>query len=278
MLNFTDNVVMSINEVNTMSIDVVYFDFSKAFDSVNHDLILKKLKVFYNIDGRLLKFLRNYLSDRKQCVTIENCKSSSKGVLSGVPQGSILGPILFVLFINDLPQGIDPYTSLILYADDTKIWRKILNSKDLEILQKDIDYLHKWSINNKMSFHPKKCKVLSICHKPSPLSLLPFVAHHYYLGENMLEYADSERDLGVDISDDFNFNNHCDRILSKASQKLGMIRRTCNFVNDIKRRRILYLALVRSQFEHCSQIWHPFHISHIEKFEALQKMSKMGSV
>ena len=90
MLYFSDNVVMSINDCNTMSTDVVYFDFSKAFDSVNHDLILHKLKVFYSIDGRLLKFLSNYLSGRKQCVTIENYKSSQKNVLSGVPQGSIL--------------------------------------------------------------------------------------------------------------------------------------------------------------------------------------------
>ena len=271
MLNFTDSVVMSINECNTMSTDVIYFDFSKAFDSVNHDLILQKLKVFYTIDGRLLKFLSNYLCDRKQRVTIENHTSTDKNVLSGVPQGSILGPILFVLFINDLPQGIDPGTNLALYADDTKIWRKIDTSNDLVLLQKDIDYLHRWSIKNKMNFHPKKCKVLSICQKESPLSLLPFVAHYYYLGQNMLEYADSEKDLGVDICNNFSFNEHCERIISNANQKLGMLRRTCNFVNDVNRRRVLYLALVRSQFEHCSQIWHPCDLTMLEKFEALQK-------
>ena len=110
------------------------------FDSVNHDLILHKLKLFYAIDGRLLKNLSNYLSRRKQCVTIEDFKSSHKGVLSRVPQGSILGPILFVLFINDLPQGINPGTNLALYADDTKIWRKVLSSRDLALLQKDMDY------------------------------------------------------------------------------------------------------------------------------------------
>ena len=92
MLYFSDNVVMSINDCNTMSTDVVYFDFSKAFDSVNDDLILHKLKVFYSIDGRLLKFLSNYLSGRKQCVTIENYKSSQKNVLSGVPRATRVDP------------------------------------------------------------------------------------------------------------------------------------------------------------------------------------------
>ena len=143
-----------------------------------------------------------------------------------MPQGSILGPILFVLFINDMPQGIDPCTNLALYADDTKIWRKIVNSRDIALLQKDIDYLHQWSINNMMNFHPKKCKVVSINHNPSPLSMLPFVAFHYKLGENLLEYADNEKDLGVDITSNFSYNGHCDKIISRANQKLGMLRRT----------------------------------------------------
>ena len=171
-----------------------------------------------------------------------------------------------------MPQGIDHDSNLALYADDTKIWRKISNDKDLAKLQKDIDYLYSWSQMNKMNFHPKKCKMLSINHKPSPLSMLPFVLYHYTLGANILQYTDNERDLGVDVCSNFSFNDHCKRILSRANQKFGLLRRTCHFVNDIiKRRKILYLTLVRSQFEHCSQIWRPNNKSMMKKFESIQK-------
>ena len=257
-----------------MCIDVIYFDFSKAFDSVNHDIILHKLKYIYKIDGRLLKFIKNYLSDREQCVVIDGIKSSLTPVHSGVPQGSIIGPILFVLFINDLPQEIDEESNIALYADDTKLWRSIKFDHDHSQLQKDIKYLHAWSLRNKIDFNLPKCKVVSIKNKPSPLAMLPFVAYHYYLAENLLEYADSEKDLGVYVNKDFNFNEHCNYILSKANQQYGLLKRTCNFVNDTKRKRVLYLTLARSQFNHCSTIWRPTEINNktlVEKFENFQK-------
>ena len=199
MIGFNDNIVMSINDCNVWSTDIIYFDFSNAFDSVNHDIILHKLKYIYNVDGRMLKFLVNYLGGRQQCVIIENVKSSSKNVLSGVPQGSILGPILFILFINDMAEGIDCNTNLILYADDTKMWRKIRSERDHIILQTDINYLLMWSINNKINFNFDKCKVLSINNKASPLSMLPFDTFYYYIGDKMLQFVEIENDLGVII-------------------------------------------------------------------------------
>ena len=271
MALFSDNIVMSINDCKTMSIDVVYFDFSKAFDSVNHDLMLQKLKQFYGIDGRLLKFIRNYLSGREQCVIMDSIKSTYKSVTSGVPQGSILGPILFVLFINDLPQGINTDTNISLYADDTKMWRQITSYTDIVKLQKDIDVLHDWSFRNLMKFHPKKCKLLSIKNKLSPLAMLPFVSIYYSLGSNFISYVDIERDLGVYVSESFSFNDHCEKLITKTKQQFGILRRTCHFVNDSRRRRVLYLTLIRSHFEHCSQIWRPTGKTSLFKFESFQK-------
>jgi hypothetical protein len=120
MATFSDSVVLSINDCKTFGTDVVYFDFSNAFDSVNQDLIILKLKYYFGIEGRLLKFIENYIYGREQCEVTDNAKSSFKPVLSGIPQGSILGPIFFVKFINDLPSGLSLGTKTDLYADDKK--------------------------------------------------------------------------------------------------------------------------------------------------------------
>ena len=123
-----------------------------------------------------------------------------------------------------------------------------------------------------MNFHPQKCKVVSVAHrKPPLLEILPCIQFIYYLGENSLDYAESEKDLGVDINTKLNFNDQCERLYSKACQQFGLAKRTCHFVKDSRRRRALYLSLIRSQFEHCSPVWRPIHDTTINKLESLQK-------
>ena len=129
---------------------------------MSHDILLYKLKSQFGIDGTLLKFIMNYLEGRKQRVVIGGHESGLRSVNSGVPQGSILGPLLFVLFINDMHKSVSPGTQIALYADDTKIWRRIVSYMDHIILQRDITALLEWSRVNKMTFHPDKCKVIKV--------------------------------------------------------------------------------------------------------------------
>ena len=271
MIEFCDKLARSLND--GCQTDVVYFDFAKAFDSVNHDIILEKLKVRYKVDGILLNFLKNYLQGRLQRVVIGNASSSVKPVLSGVPQGSILGPLLFVIFINDLPEGLSPGTDLALYADDTKISRRINTVEDEYILQKDIDYLNSWAEANMMKFHPKKCKVLPVRLSPPPyLGVLPFVQHSYSLGGEALDVVDTETDLGVEVTSTLNWSKQCDKLYIRAKQRLGMIRRNAYFVVDPKKRRLLAISLVRSQYEHCSIISRPTTTTMTNKLESSQKV------
>ena len=241
-----------------IGIDVICFDFARAFDTVSHNLILQKLKVQYKIDGTLLKFFANYLEGRKQQVIIDKAVPNSVDVLSGVPQGSILGPLLFVLFINDIYKSIDAETNIELYADDTKIWREIKSESDCNFLQKDIDALHAWSRNNNMSFHPDKCKVVSTYDfRPEFIKIIPFPKLPYMINNNDIDLSVCEKDLGALVNEKFRWEDHHSKVLNKAHQMLGFTKRTCHFISDTRKRRSLYLSLVRSNFEHASIIWRP---------------------
>ena len=269
MVPFTDDLALALN--NRSRMDIIYFDFAKAFDSVSHDIILHKLKNQYNVDGLMLKFIRSYLKDRTQKVVVGGFTSSFLPIKSGVPQGSILGPLLFVLFINDMFSCVSEGTNIALYADDTKIWREILSYNDHIILQNDIDNLFNWSIINKMVFHPHKCKVLSVTRQRNILDNLPFNIYFYSLSRTIIDYVDSQTDLGVEITPRLLWKSHCDKLASKASSKLGLLKRTCHFTVNRRQKRSFYLAIVRSIFEHCSVIWAPQHQYLIEKFSVIQK-------
>ena len=264
LVTFCDSLSLSLNK--NIQTNVIYFDFQKAFDSVNHDIILKKLKYQYNIDGSLLRFFVNYLKGRNQHVVIGSEKSSNQIVTSGVPQGSIIGPTLFILFINDITSEISPGTNIALYADDTKIWREILTGDDHWILQNDINKLLNWAKLNKMIFHPDKSKVLAVSNAHDPEDL--FI---YTLNSKIIEYTPCEKDLGIKIVPKLSWDEHVNFLHSKANQKLGMLKRNCNFVSNMRKRRTLYLSQVRSQFEHCPIIWRPSSKASVEKLESVQK-------
>ena len=165
---------------------------------------------------------------------------------------------------------IDQYTNIALYADDTKIWRRIVHYYDSYALQNDINSLNSWAMKNKMKFHPDKCKVLSITDERI-LHTLPFDRFPYTLGNTCLEYVNYEKDLGVYVNNKLKWSLQCSTLISKATNMLNRVRRTCHFTKNQAQKRVLYLTLVRSQLEHCSVVWRPTQETLISKIEAVQR-------
>ena len=269
MIPFIQDLTLFLND--KCRTDIIYFDFAKAFDSVSHDLILEKLKNKFKINGLLLKFIKSYLEGRLQQVVVGGFTSSALPVLSGVPQGSILGPLLFVLFINDMLLCVSKVTNIALYADDTKIWRRIESFKDHHCLQDDIKNLFDWSTRNKMVFHQSKCKVLSISKKRNVFDNLPFSIFIYELNGILIDYVETHKDLGVIVDSKLNWGPQYDNLLSNYISKLGILKRTCHFTTDARQKRAFYLAIVRSLFEHCSTISSPQYKTNLLKFSAIQR-------
>ena len=265
-MSFCDSLALSLND--RIRTDVVYFDFQKAFDSVSHDVILSKLKHQYGIDASLLQFFKSYLKDRHQRVVIGNKMSASCRVRSGVPQGSILGPTLFILFLNDIVDSLSPGTDIAMYADDTKIWRRVNNKDDHWILQRDINSMLNWATQNKMIFHPSKTHVLPITNMNTNSNRESFV---YSINGTPIDYTEVEKDLGVHVHSKLDWSEHCNKLYSKANQRLGLLMRTCHFTKNINKRRAFYLSLVRSQFEHCTIVWRPASKTMVDKLESIQK-------
>ena len=223
----------------------------------------------------MLSFIRNYLCDRTQQVVIGGKFSSSLRVLSGVPQGSILGPLLFVLFINDITECVHGECKMALYADDLKLWTKIASMQDHIDMQISVDKLHSWSIINKMKFHPSKCKVVSTRSSRCEATWgeLPCFLHSYVLGDTVLDNVTVQRDLGVLVNNKLSWTDHTEHILERFTDRFNLVRRTTHFVCNPHQRRTLFLTLVRSLLEHCSPVWAPHSVGLLDSLEAAQKRS-----
>eukprot|EP00116_Pleurobrachia_bachei_P000903 sb/3461165/ len=272
LVSVFDDLVLTDNDKRTS--DLIYFDFSKAL-SVNHDLILYKLKHTFNIDGNMLAFIQNYLCDRTQRVVVGGKFSSSLQVLSGVPQGSILGPLLFVLFINDITECVEGECKMALIRLLDFETRLIASMQDHIDMQLSVNNLHQWSIMNKMNFHPNKCKVVSTrsARCEATWGQLPCFLHTYVLGDVVLDNVTVQRDLGVLVNNKLSWTDHTEHILQQFTDRFNLVRRTTHFTNNINQRRILFLTLVRSLLEHCSPVWAPQSVGLLDLLEAAQKRS-----
>ena len=247
---------------NKCQLDVIYTDCEKAFDKVNHSILLKRL-VEFGISEDAYLFLKSYLTDRRQWVGVGGSMSESFIATSGIQQGSNLGPLLFLCFINSLPDCLIHSIGL-LFADDFKLCRIVKSQKDCEKLQHDIDNVSKWCEENKMFLNIQKCSVVKFTRKTNP------ILNTYRIGEFNLKCEKEVKDLGVLFQSNLKFNNHFTFIKNKAVKALGfIIRNSKNFkISTIIK---LYNSLVRPHLEYASQIWMPMETTHDDFIEKVQK-------
>ncbi len=250
-------------------VDAIYLDFSKAFDKVQHNLLLLKLKS-YGISDPTLSWFGSYLSERQQRVVINGHSSDWLPVTSGVPQGSILGPLLFLIYINDLPTYLENNSSIALYADDSKLFRPIYLPNDSFSLQKDLDSLSHWGENWAMAFNVSKCKVVHFSRKKLP-SVHHLMSKNYYLSGNQLENVPNISDLGITITNNLSWSKHIEEIVSKANRTLGLVKRLCRDIKDTNTRKLLYCTVVRPKLEYCSSLWSPYTGKHRLLIENVQR-------
>ena len=249
------------------NIDVLYLDFAKAFDKVPHKRLLLKLEA-HGISGKVLEWIASWLSGRQQRVVLNGYASEWSPVESGVPQGSVLGPTCFVIFINDIDEVLDLVNGFVYkFADDTKYGRVVTNDADREEMQRNIDRLMEWADKWQMNFNLTKCKVL---HAGSSKERYVYTMGGYAPGGTILENVSEEKDIGVIIHESLKPSVQCTKASNKANSVLGQMRRAFHY-----RDRIVWLGLyktfVRPHLECSVQAWSPWLVRDIEAIERVQK-------
>ena len=247
---------------------LIFLDFAKAFDKVCHLSLISKLRS-YGFDHYIIGWISDFLLNRKQRVVLGSDYSDWCNVTSGVPQGSVIGPLLFVIYINDMPSITNHI--LKLFADDSKLIGIIKNAKDIDLIQQDLDALVNWSQKWKMMFNLEKCKRMEISksnrtsREPPQLSMAIDCSHRHTSSETKLE-----KDLGVYISNNAKFDHHIKFATNRANVILGQLKRTFRCWS-IPTFRTLYTTFVRPHLEYAVQAWSPYRKRDIAALEQVQR-------
>jgi hypothetical protein len=261
MLHVTDTWTKLIDQSD--SIDVIYTDFQKAFDTVPHRRLLQKLMA-YGIGDNVLSWIESFLTGRSQRVVVDGVPSPWSDVISGIPRGTVLGPILFLVYINDIVDDLQ--CSPFLFADDMKLF--CCNSKTANNMQYDLDIISDWTNRWLLKLNLDKCKLVCINTNSKT------VKNHLYLSSDnklhLLNSSDAERDLGIIIDNKLNFRKHILEISKKANKMLGLIKRNFRHL-DVNSFLKLYKTIVRSQLEYAQSVWQPYKKIDINCLETIQR-------
>ena len=270
LLSYSDEVLRGMLQGDPT--DTIYLDYSKAFDKVDHELLTKKLSK-YGFPINLVEWVSSFLSNRVQAVIVKGSHSRESPVISGVPQGTVLGPILFLIYVNDLENKIC-MSSVCFFADDTRISKQIKSLGSKQQLERDLSTVIEWSKENNMELNNQKFELITYsCQAPSFLAELPFQRElfSYYVSEDyLLDPSSKVRDLGVLITSDMSWSQHMAAIVTRAN---GVASWALSVFGSREKDVMLtiYKSLVRGHLEYCCPLWHPSKISDIELVESVQR-------
>lgn len=261
LLNFTSTCVKHIE--NRAQVDVVYTDLKAAFDKIDHAILLRKIS-HLGASRQFVQWLNTYLTGRTLRVKVSSSVSVPFCNISGVPQGSNIGPLLFIIFFNDVAELLDGGDRL-FYADDLKIYRKIQTYDDCIRLQGLLDTFVAWCKLNRLIISTTKCEVITFHRIASP------IIYDYHIGEISLKRVNCVRDLGVLLDTKFSFNEHISAIINKANRQLGFIAKVAYDFTDPYCFKALYCALVRPILETACIVWSPYYVHWDLRIERIQK-------
>ena len=262
LLDVFDNIMNMLGK--DPSVDMVYLDFAKAFDKVDHGILLHKLKDL-GITGKLGVWFFHFLSNRSHFVRLPGGVSNDHPVISGVPQGTVLGPLLFLITISDINKDISS-SKLISFADDTRIYSKIADVSDCDNLQYDLNMIYDWAITNNMFFNAQKFHYVSFNTDPTGNKCNVYVNPKM----DIIPHSSNVQDLGITMSSDCTFNVHINSLSKRCKNLTGWILRT--FISRDKLTMLtLFKALVLSRLDYGSQLWSPHKICQINQIEKIQR-------